>query len=351
MARNADTNARLDRHPPPRLVEQALTLIVRCHGGDADAAAAATAELADRRAADPAFAAACRVAEQGWRTTDGAGLREAVALPPRAGDGRLERSSRRRVLGALGIMAFATLLGGAGRWWWLQPLYEQGFATARAQILPVELPDGSRLLLNARTQASVKLYRDHREVRLEHGEIRFDVAAEISTHGGRPFAVTTPHGRVRVLGTVFSVAARDGGLQVAVAEGRVAVWSAGRAEEAQPDLELTAGQRVQGDADGLAAPVAVNRSDVAAWQGGVRDGWLVFDGTPLPEVVARWNDYLTAPLALSDAPGHGKALAALTLTGGFPLRDPGAFLASLPRALPVAVQRQGNSGWLIEPRR
>lgn len=84
------------------------------------------------------------------------------------------------------------------------------------------------------------------------------------------------------------------------------------------------------DAGGRLAPYSLNAADVGAWS----EGWLVFDHTPLPEVVARWNDYLTQPLVLDDA----VSLQALRLTGSFKLREPATFIASLPRSLPVRVQ-------------
>jgi transmembrane sensor len=84
------------------------------------------------------------------------------------------------------------------------------------------------------------------------------------------------------------------------------------------------------DADGQLAPYSLNAADVGAW----REGWLVFDHTPLTEVVARWNDYLAQPMVLDDA----ASLQALRLTGSFKLREPAIFIASLPRSLPVRVQ-------------
>jgi transmembrane sensor len=77
-------------------------------------------------------------------------------------------------------------------------------------------------------------------------------------------------------------------------------------------------------------PLTLNAADVGAW----REGWLVFDHTPLTEVVARWNDYLAQPMVLDDA----ASLQALRLTGSFKLREPAIFIASLPRSLPVRVQ-------------
>ncbi|HVR50357.1 MAG TPA: iron dicitrate transport regulator FecR, partial [Pseudorhodoferax sp.] len=107
--------------------------------------------------------------------------------------------------------------------------------------------------------------------------------------------------------------------------------------------ELQAGQRLRVDAQGAGAPGRVAPGDVGAW----RQGWLVFDRTPLPEVVARWNDHLAQPLVLADDP----ALQALRLTGSFPLREPSALRDSLPRVLPVRLERLAEGGYRIVARR
>lgn len=61
-------------------------------------------------------------------------------------------------------------------------------------------------------------------VRLHRGAALFDVRP---LDRGERFEVVTPHGTVRVLGTVFAVASSAGGLSVRVFEGRVAVERAG----------------------------------------------------------------------------------------------------------------------------
>lgn len=84
-------------------------------------------------------------------------------------------------------------------------------------------------------------------------------------------------------------------------------------------------------------------ADVGAWQ----EGWLVFDRTPLPEVLARWNDYLPQPLLL----GHSPALATLRLTGSFAANDLRSFLLSLPQVLPVTVETDAAGQTRIDAHR
>jgi transmembrane sensor len=332
----ASANTPIHARPGKRYLEFALLLIARQHGGDPATAAAARASLEDWRQADPAHDQAYRAALNGWQATEAGALRDAIPLPASQA---ARAQGRRRVLASLGIAGLMLALGGGGRWAWQQPTHELSLASSHGEMRQAMLPDGSRLDLAAHTSAHVTFYRDRREVRLDQGEIRFDVHPETA----RPFTVATAWGRVRVLGTVFTVAALDGRMRVAVAEGRVAVWGSRQsAADTPPALELGAGQSVQIDAGGMGMPGAIRPDQVGAW----REGWLVFDAEPLPDVVARWNDYLATPIRLTDDPG----LRRLRLTGSYPMRDAQAFVASLPQVLPVDVEWQGEEGLLIHAR-
>ncbi|MDO4723511.1 MAG: FecR domain-containing protein [Comamonadaceae bacterium] len=339
-------------HPAPAgnaaLVHEALLLLARSHGGDAQQAQAAQAELQARSAREPAFAAACQVARQVWQATDGSALRESLSLPPSARE--RQGAPRRVVLGLMGVAALTLGLGATGRWLWLRPTFAQALATGQGEIQRLRLPDGSELALDAQTRLRVALYRQRRELHLERGEIHLQAAPDANS----PLTVFTAQGRVQALGTRFSVAVRQAHMHVAVAQGRVAVWvqpdapaQAAQAAPSAPLAELGAGQQLRIGPGHSGTPQPIDAADVGAWQGGMQDGWLVFHAAPLPEVVARWNGYLRPGLRLA---GNAQRLQGLRLTGSFPIRDPGAFLASLPRTLPVRVQRQGDGAWLIAPR-
>ncbi len=329
--------ARPERHR--RHIEHALLLIAREHGGAPDTAAQARMSLTAWRQADPAHEQAYQAARQAWLSTEAAALRDAVPLPASR---EAARQSRRRVVTGLGVAGLLLAMGSAARWAWHQPVYEVALATGHGQMRPVVPPDGSRLDLAALTSATITYYRDRREVWLARGEMRFEVRRDVQ----RPFVVTTERGRVQVLGTVFTVALRDGSMHISVAEGRVAVWAVPSGSADVPDigsaLEIGAGQTVRIDADGVGQPASIRPDQVGAW----REGWLVFDDEPLPDVAARWNAYLPSPIRMASDP----ALRQLRLTGSYPLRNPEAFLGSLPSALPVRLERDGGPGVLIRMR-
>ena len=315
-----------------RLFEQALLLVVRQHGATPDAAAAAARELAAWRQRDPAHESACQAALDAWQRTDARMLRDEFALP--ASPSEHKRQTRRRLTALLGFGGLALLSGHL----WQAPSFTLRASTGQARIETHELPDGSRLDLAPRSEVTIAYHRARRLAELLAGEVRFDVAPDPQ----RPFEVASRQGRVRVLGTAFSVRVLDDGLRVAVAHGRVAVWRAGQASDAPPDAELGAGDAVFVPTSGELRHSRVAPDDIGAW----RQGWLVFDGTPIDQAVARWNDYLATPLTME----HRPALANMRLTGSFPLDNPLAFLEALPRTHPVEVVAQGNGRFLIRQR-
>ena len=323
--------------PARKRLEHALLLIARQHGGSADAASAARSAFAQWRALEPANESAAQAALMGWSTTDAQALKGDVPMPSTQAE--RDRATRRRVLSVLGVGGVAAMAGLLGRWHWQQPLERIAMRTGHGQMVSRSLADGTHLDLAPSTEALAIMYRDRREVHLARGEIRLDVVHDAN----RPLEVLTPLGRVRVLGTVFSVALRESGLHVSVAQGRVAVWSAENKDATQAaDVILAAGEAVRIDEAGKLESRRVNAQDVGAW----RDGWLVFDQTPLPEVVSRWNDYLVQPLELDPAGD----LQSLRLTGSFKLHDPATFVASLPRSLPVRVERLADGRMAIHRR-
>ena len=85
----------------------------------------------------------------------------------------------------------------------------------------VRLNDGVELRLDSRTQLA---FEDVAQARLERG------TAYVDTHGGAEaagsgFVLATPAGTVRHLGTQYQARVVDGGLRVAIREGRVEIGS------------------------------------------------------------------------------------------------------------------------------
>jgi transmembrane sensor len=156
-------------------------------------------------------------------------------------------------------------------------------ATATGQRATIDLADGSRVILGPRSRISTpeRFGDGPRDVTLE-GEAYFEVQHD----SANPFRVHAAGGVTEDIGTRFVVRAYAGesALRVVVAEGRVSVARGGGAPVA-----LGGGQLASLDAAGVALVRVVDTAAYVAFS----DGRLVFDGTPLEEVVGelgRWYD-------------------------------------------------------------
>ncbi|WP_049459073.1 FecR family protein, partial [Stenotrophomonas maltophilia] len=252
--------------------------------------------------------------------------------------GRAARRARSwrlpRVAAAAAVAMLA--LGYVGYGWYTAPSYVQDVATGVGEIRDLQLPDGSRISLNARSTLAVHFYRSRREVVLSQGEAFFEVAPAAD----RPFTVDAQRSRVTVVGTAFNVRNGPGEVVVKVLHGHVRVQP-DRAEGASP-VSLRAEQ-------GLAVttltaayrPIAASADSIGGW----RNGRLVFRRTPLDEVAQEVGQYLGHPVTLGQ-PG----LKFLPVSGYAATDAPATFLEALPDLLPVQVTRNAQGGYRIDER-
>jgi transmembrane sensor len=131
----------------------------------------------------------------------------------------------RRPFFAVAAVAFAVVIGGAV-WWQANryPLYSTDIGERRS----ITLADGSTVDLNARSQLRVEFSNSERHVELLSGEALFEVAKDKQ----RPFVVHSGEATVRAVGTQFDVYRKTYGTTITVLEGRVAVYSSARADQA-----------------------------------------------------------------------------------------------------------------------
>jgi len=313
-------------------VRRALTLIATAELDLPDAADAAHAQLDAWRQRSAANETAYAQARTQWQMLNAVAPHLQDRLP-RPGAGRVRRPARRALLGlaALGATGLSLL-----SWRHYQtPTFNQQLATGTAQLNHIDLPDGSRIDLSARTVLQVTLYPGRREVLMESGEARFQVARDEN----RPFIVRARRASVHVLGTVFTVADRAGRTSVAVEHGRLRVEPI---EANSPRFELTDRQGVSWRDGERPVAVALSRgANIAAW----RDGWLVFDNTPLSVALPEINAFRDRPITLADS-----ALGALTLTGRFRTGNAPQLLDALATMLPLRVSRRDDGSALLQAR-
>jgi len=271
-------------------------------------------------------------------------LRESVAGAPEP-QPRMTRSVRWRWVAGVAAAGLAVAVT-FGVWKGVGPFStRQQYATQVGEQRNVPLSDGSVVELNTDSRIDVRMDQQQRDIVL-HGEAIFKVAHETT----RPFLVHTEYATVRAVGTQFNVYGRpDGSTMIAVLEGKVEV-SAGAGGRGHPGTarsepephemaatqQLAAGEVARVDRSGdIWRDEKADVGSVVAW----RQRRLVFDRTPLEEIVPEFNRYSrNLRLRLVDVPA-----GAYHYTGNFDADDPKswALLLSEERGLEVE-EREGE---------
>jgi transmembrane sensor len=274
--------------------------------------------------ADPAHAEAYAQAQVMWEMTEEPAAKlageDANALDAllKAMDARRPAGRSRHVLmrwsSGLAMAACLLLMIGIGLGFqpqrWIDD-FGADFVSAPGQVRSVMLADGSQVTLDADSAIAVHFTQRERHVELRRGAAFFKV-----THTGEPFVVEGGAGETRVLGTQFEVRLQPNGAQVTVLSGRVGV----KADVEEPQQILTAGQRVSYDRSHTHDPDAVDSEKQLAW----RQGWLNYYRTPLAQVIDDLSRYYPGRIVVLN-----DRLAAKTVSGSFPSKDPLAVLAAL----------------------
>ncbi|MBL8264778.1 FecR family protein, partial [Steroidobacter sp.] len=209
----------------------------------------------------------------------------------------------------------------------------QRYRTETGEQRSLVLKDGSHVQLNVRSELSTHIDEKLREIRLDDGEALFEVAKDAS----RTFRVRTPQAVIEALGTQFNVRVKNGETTVALLEGSVAVHGTTNA----PVVRLTPGQALtlSPASTQQATPRVANLDTVTAWT----KRRLVFQDTPLTEVVAEFNRYSPQPLLIADP-----QLAHVCITATFDSDSVRTFTDSLSAAGDLQTIRQPDGSLLIK---
>lgn len=222
------------------------------------------------------------------------------------------------------------------------------YVTAVGEQNTFTLPDDSVVQLNTNSRVQFD-YRDTvRAIYLLQGEAHFTVAKNAQ----RPFEVYVGAGRVRAVGTAFSVALGDvnNEVNVLVTEGVVEVASEWVPPPASPEeavvrdhlpdahqntelsQRVSVGNAVQFDQQRVHAVRAVDRGEMQrllAWQKGL----LIFNGEPLVDVIAEISRYTETKIVI-----QSKEARALRIGGQFHLGDTAAMFSALERGFGLHVE-------------
>lgn len=203
--------------------------------------------------------------------------------------------------------------------------------TGTGERKTIELADGSRLTLNARSAVDIEFSAGQRRVRLREGELQVDVAADAK----RPFVVATDQGQVRALGTRFTVRQGIDESLASVQQHSVQLDTLGGLQR-----KIETGEAVSFTANQIDPQTPTSRSQ-ADWL----EGRVELHDEPLSALVDAMRPYQTGLLRISpDA-------ARLRVFGVFPLDNTAHTLSALAQTLPLKVTRYGPWLTVIDVRR
>ena len=307
----------------PRVAREAVHWLLELHPGDGPEARRARQQWQAWMAADPAHVRAWqRIAEVDGQLRT---VPAAVALPTLAAPGL----SRRRAvqLAALLTAGAGGLLAARQTTPWQQLAAD--LSTATGERHETVLADGTQLLLNTASAVDVRYSSAERLIVLRAGEILVHSAPDAT---GRPLRVRTAAGTVRAIGTRFTVRQLERGAAstaiapialISVLEGAVELTPAAAPTAT---LRLQAGQQARLTA-AATSPAQPLPDGATAWS----EGMLVADAMPLADVIAELSRHRPGVLRCTPE------VAALRVSGAYPLRDTDRVLAALTLSLPVEV--------------
>lgn len=238
------------------------------------------------------------------------------------------RFRNRRRFVAAGV---ATLFFGAAGTWWIDRR-DQTYVSKLGQIRRVKLSDGSRMVLNTATEATVRFDKTRREIELASGEGLFQVAKDPA----RPFVVRAGFVSVRAVGTVFSVRTAGQRVDVTVTEGVVelvdnSTSGGGVVRRVAANERATVMETSHVQVQSMPHAEAERR---LAW----RDGMVDFAGEPLTTAVEEINRHNLRQIVVDDP-----VLASRQVVGVFRANDPDNFAATVATALGVQSVDQDDA--------
>ncbi|MDG5497847.1 FecR domain-containing protein [Niveispirillum sp. BGYR6] len=303
------------------ILAQAAEWIVRLGDDDPAERAVAAREFAAWKAADPRHAAAAARMEavlgrvQSLRGPSTA--RPALAALAAAGK---PRGRRPLVAGATLVLALCLPLWAALFLW--PPAYLLAdLRTDKSEWQSRELADGTRITLSGNSAVNLHYDAESRRLELISGDILIDVAKDAA----RPFLVETAHGRIRALGTRFTVERRADETVVEMLESSTSI-TARQPVAGAAALTISAGQTAHISAEGVSQGTPVDPASLD-------DAWkrhqLVVSDQPLADVLDALSRHRRGRI-LYDR----QQIAGLRVTAVLPLDDTDRALRLLHSSFP-----------------
>ena len=232
------------------------------------------------------------------------------------------------LMGLAAVFAVVAMLG-AGATHFLRAPDVKTYATAIGGRETIKFADGTRIELNTNTRIRTRMTTAERTVWLDRGEAYFEVKHDPA----HPFRVITGKNVVTDLGTKFSIRRNKDHLEVALLSGRVRFGSVNPAVQS---VLLAPGDTVTATSDSISVTKKPLQalSNALSW----REGVLSFDNASLADVATEFNRYNREKIVVADP-----AVESMRISGTFRTQNAQAFIATVQRVFRLHAKRTGEN--------
>lgn len=225
--------------------------------------------------------------------------------------------------------------------YFLHPFWDepQSYTTDYGQRMEIELPDGSRAILNANSRLTIgDAWETRREVWLK-GEAFFEVKkwSMDTTHteaarGNRKFTVHAGEVDIEVLGTRFNVQQRCHSTQVILEEGLVTLKEK---EHEDTRVKMNAGEAVSfSDKDRMFKKEIIDTRTALSW----KDGMHIFNAKSLDKIAEVLEDTYGYKVIIAD-----DALRKKRFSAQVPYGEVDLMIMLLQESLEIDIVQQGDA--------
>lgn len=206
--------------------------------------------------------------------------------------------------------------------------------TSNQEIKNIVLPDGSKVILDAKTKLDIKYFSDKREINIIEGKAFFDV----TSNPNKPFIVNANMIKVEVLGTNFEVKNEIDKIVVDVINGKVKVEQ-NKNNEFQQLAILTKGKHISFDKQSKKVILKdIDINNIASW----KDGILFFQDYSLEKAINEFKKYQDINITIQ------KDIKNYTVSGSFSIHEIDKFIFALTKIYPIKVDNKVDSTYIYK---
>lgn len=207
--------------------------------------------------------------------------------------------------------------------------YSKTFQTDKTNLVNQQLPDGSNIFIDAKTNLKVEFFKGKREVTLKDGRVMFEVAKDEN----RVFIIKSGDINIEVVGTKFEVIHKKDSTTINVEEGIVKTYYTKYFFDKQNEKILTKDNSITySNTIGIINKQDEIRSEkIALW----RKNLIAFNKTTLREALeefSKYNDISSSFLS--------KEVAEYQITGEFSSTQLDIFLKTITKIYPIKIDKK-----------